>query len=290
MPTQEQLINDRIKGAVKAQKVTQAQAAYWQRILYGSITDWVIENIETGDGKIKQTSRNYGRIKGLYMLFNSFSEASQSSLLASILSGAFGMLGLNRDYFGSISPKAESVEDEARRLVMLRFGYNTTTKALVDGGYLSGLFDNRDIAKRVGAVMNKAISSGMGLTDFQKQFKAVFVGKDGQGMLERHWKTNTFDLFQRIDRTAGLIYADKLGFNDAIFSGTLEEDSRPFCIKRVNRVYTREEIKAWAKLEFAGKPKIGYDPFTDCGGHNCRHHLSWISKEIADYLRSKQTN
>jgi hypothetical protein len=104
-------------------------------------------------------------------------------------------------------------------------------------------------------------------------------------MLERHWRTNSFDLYQRIDRTANLIYADRLGLDYAIYSGTLEEDSRAWCIKHVNKVFSRPEIDDWKNRTWQGKNEIGYDPYTDAGGHNCRHHWSFISDEIAAHLR-----
>jgi hypothetical protein len=81
------------------------------------------------------------------------------------------------------------------------------------------------------------------------------------------------------------VYAERLGLKYAVYSGTLEEDSRPFCVARVNKVYSLGEIQSWRNLKFQGKPKIGYEPVYDCGGFNCRHHLSWISDEIAEKLK-----
>jgi hypothetical protein len=159
---------------------------------------------------------------------------------------------------------------------------------LIPGGYLSTLFNNQQIAQRVGAVMNSAILSKMPLKDFQIQFKALFVGNPGQGMLEKHWRTNSGDLFQRIDRAANFAYAEQFGLNWAIYSGTLEEDSRPICISSVNKVFNRDQIAAWADLDFQGKPRIGYDPFMDCGGFHCRHHWSWTSEQIAKQLLLRQ--
>jgi len=154
------------------------------------------------------------------------------------------------------------------------------------GGYFESLFATEQLARSVAGVVNKAIAGGMTLNKFQVVFKSVFTGPGG--MLARHWRTNSFDLFQRIDRTANLIYADDLKLNWAIYSGTLETDSRPFCIARVNKVFKRTEIDAWKGLRFAGKPRIGYDPFTDCGGYNCRHHLSWVSDGVGEKLRENQ--
>lgn len=285
MPTRTEIERRRIAEAEKAAKATNAIVRGLQNAAYGLVTDWVVGNIETDGGRIKYTTKNLGRVQGLFRLFERFQREYRNTLLGSVLDWAARLFGLNRDYFESFTDPAESVTDAARRLTLQRWGYNVGTKQLIPGGYFESLFSNANVAQRVAALVNQAITQKMPLSQFQKVFRQVFVGKPGQGMLERHWKTNSFDLYQRLDRTANLVYADKLGLDYAVYSGTLEDDSRPFCIARVNQVFSRPEIKSWENLQFQGKPKIGYDPFVDCGGFNCRHHLSWISDEIAAHLR-----
>ena len=105
-------------------------------------------------------------------------------------------------------------------------------------------------------------------------------------MIESRFNQVTYDLYQRFDRTANLIYANRLKLDNAVYSGTLIQTSRPFCIARIGKVFNRQEIEGWKEIDFAGKPLI-YDPFVDCGGHNCRHHLSWITDEMAQILKPK---
>ena len=285
MPTRDELINRRIAESERAAKQTGAVVRGLQAIAYGLVTEWLVGNIETEGGRIKYTAKNLGRVQGLFSIFQKFQKEYENTILGTVLDWAGRLFGLNAQYFDAFDNPAESVDDAARRLTLQRWGYNTLTKELIPGGYFQSLFNNANVAQRVAGLVNQAIAQKMPLAQFQRVFRQVFVGQSGQGMLERHWKTNSFDLYQRIDRTANLVYADRLGLDYAIYSGTLEEDSRPFCIARVNKVFGRDEIAAWANLEFAGKPKIGYDPFTDCGGFRCRHHLSFISNEIAAHLR-----
>ena len=285
MPTRDELINRRIAESERAAKQTGAVVRGLQAIAYGLVTEWLVGNIETEDGRIKYTAKNLGRVQGLFSIFQKFQKEYENTILGTVLDWAGRLFGLNAQYFEAFDNPAESVDDAARRLTLQRWGYNVLTKELIPGGYFQSLFNNANVAQRVAGLVNQAIAQKMPLAQFQRVFRQVFVGQPGQGMLERHWKTNSFDLYQRIDRTANLVYADRLGLDYAIYSGTLEEDSRPFCIARVNKVFGRDEIAAWANLEFAGKPKIGYDPFTDCGGFRCRHHLSFISNEIAAHLR-----
>jgi hypothetical protein len=134
--------------------------------------------------------------------------------------------------------------------------------------------------------MNTAIATSMTLEQFRMNFKGLFL--DGAGVMSRHFDTNTFDLFQTIDRIANKHYADELGLKHAIYSGTIIKTTRPFCRPKVGKVFTNAEIEAWGKEEFSGKYKVGYDAFAHCGGHRCRHHLSYISDFVYDSLKAKQ--
>lgn len=291
MPTPNDLTKKRIAEAEKAAKSTSKTVRAVQAAMYSTLWDWISGTLETENGRIKYTVGNLGKVRTIFTLFARFQRAYTDRLLKSVLRWAGSIFGLNERYFETFEAagKVEAVRDAARRLSLQRWGYNTATKELLPGGYFESLFNSATVAQRVAGLVNQAIAQNLPLAQFQKAFRSVFVGLPGQGMLERHWKTNSFDLYQRIDRTANLIYADRLGLNWAIYSGTLEEDSRPFCIARVNKVYNRGQIAEWKDLEFQGKPKNGYDPFVDCGGYNCRHHLSWVSDELAEKL-NQETN
>lgn len=286
MPTLNELIKKREDEAEKARKATEAQVRLLQAVGYTALIEWVIGNIETTDGRIVYSSKNLGAVAGIYRAFNTWQAEYRGTMLGKVLDWAGRIIGANDEYFSSFEDVTESITDKARRLTLQRWGYDG--KKLIPGGYFESLFNNQVIAQRVARVMNQAILQKMPLKEFQQTFKAVFVGVPGKGMLERHWRTNSFDLYQRLDRTANLIYADELGLDWAIYSHTFEEDSRAWCIKHGNKVFSRAEILEWINQDWAGKNKIGYDPFTDCGGFNCRGHWSFISEILAQNLKAKQ--
>ena len=285
MPTRAELEKRRIAESLKATKATDATVRSLQNVAYGLVTDWLIKSIEIEEGKIKYTAKNLGKVAGLFTVFQKFQRQYQDTMLGGVLDWAGSLLGLNADYFETFEKPTEEIADAARRLTLQRWGYNTVTKELIPGGYFESLFNSANVAQRTASLVNQAIAQKMPLAQFQNTFRKIFVGLPGQGMLERHWRTNSFDLYQRIDRTANLVYADRLGLNYAVYSGTLEEDSRPKCIKSVHKVFSRDEIEKWKDEQFHGKPKYNYDPFVDCAGYNCRHSWSWISDEIAAHLR-----
>lgn len=285
MPTRSELEKRRIAESEKAQKATNAVVRGLQLAAYGLVTDWLIDSLETENGKIKYTASNLAKVAGLFNVLLRFQRQYQTTMLGTVLDWAGRLFGLNNDYFDSFSNPTESVADAARRLTLQRWGYNVNTGSLIPGGYFESLFTNANVGQRVAGLVNQAITQKMSLAQFQKTFRQVFVGQVGQGMLEKHWRTNSFDLYQRLDRTANLIYADRLGLNYAVYSGTLEEDSRQWCIKHVNKVFSRQEIDDWKNHTWQGKNTIGYDPYTDAGGFSCRHSWSWISDELAKHLR-----
>lgn len=256
-----------------------------QEAAYSLLSDWFSENIETENGgrTIKFSAGNLGRVQGVFGVLKKFGRRLQSGVMDAILGQTDRILDANDAYFGQFADVTD-IQEAARLETLLRWGYNARTKTLIAGGYLDTLFKGSDVSQRVAALLNQAIGARMPLAEFRKTFRNVFVGKAGAGMLERHFNTVTFDLFQSLDRTANLIYANRLGLNHAIYSGTIIKTTRPFCRVRVGKVFDRSQIEAWADLDFQGKPPV-YDPFIHCGGYNCRHHLSFITAEVAAVLQ-----
>lgn len=287
MPDWRQLSERRVKESETSTLFMDALVRTLQAAFYGALIEWVTGRIDTVDGRMKYSASNLGKVAGIYTLFDRFTRGYRRDVLGGILDRAGRLLGLNNDYFTAVQQKPipESVQDAARRLTLQRWGYNTTTKELIPGGYMEALFQNQGVARNVASLVNRAIAGQMSLADFQKQFRKVFIGKPGQGMLERHWRTNSYDLFARIDRAANLVYADRLGLDYAIYSGTVKDNTRPWCEQHVNQVFSRKEIDAWKTQDWQGKIRIGYDPYLDAGGHNCRHHWSFISDTVAQHLR-----
>jgi hypothetical protein len=289
MPYQS-LTNKRIQEAQRSSAMLDKLVRAAQSALYGLLIEWIAGKIETEGGRIKYSASNLGKVASIYVIMRRWQRSYERDMLGGVLGAAARILGLNSRYFGEMRQVPESVDDAARRLVLQRWGYNVSAKALIPGGYFEKLFANEGVARNVASLVNRAIAAKMPMDEFQRQFRKVFVGSPGGGMLERHWKTNSFDLFQKIDRAANLVYADRLGLNYAIYSGTVMDTTRHFCEQRVNRVFSRKEIESWKNLNWQGKIQIGYDPYLDLGGFNCRHHLSFISNEIAQTLRPDIAN
>lgn len=105
------------------------------------------------------------------------------------------------------------------------------------------------------------------------------VSKSGRPM-ESYATQFAVDTTMNFHNAVNMQKADAAGFDHFRYTGSLMLDSRPFCIERVNRIYSRAEIESWT-FKWAGKsgPAI-----THRGGFNCTHHFQaidpdWLSEE-----------
>lgn len=140
----------------------------------------------------------------------------------------------------------------------------------------------------------KSERQGVGKTE-TVQAKA---GNQSGGAVEGAIAAKTMDGFQQYDRTLQKSVAADIGYGFAIYQGGLIKTSREFCIERNDKVFSKDEIAKFGssddkydgytdKGDFNGK-RNPYNPFADLGGWNCRHHLDWISDELAAVMRNGQ--
>lgn len=84
--------------------------------------------------------------------------------------------------------------------------------------------------------------------------------------LEAYAETHTQDAVMGFYATIQKIKADKAGFDTFLYYGDIIKTTRPFCIARVGKMFTRGQINAWNDLKWSGK-KPG-NIWTNRGGYN----------------------
>lgn len=255
-----------------------------QNGLYRSVLDLLDKLNITQEGQLTRSVANVRRVNDVQLVIEQFQNTKLGELAIWLRRQISKFFNLNRQYFGTMVQVGQTAS-KVENLVLAELGFSANGK-LIKNGWLYTVTQNTGVGQVVAQQVNRAIAAKVGLTEFKKQFKEAFTGADGLGVLERHFHTHAFDLFQEVDRKTAKNYADEFGMNNAVYSGTIKDNTRPFCKARVQKVYSREEIEKWKDLDFQGKPKGFYDPFTQCGGYNCRHHLAWISDELAEQLRN----
>lgn len=206
--------------------------------------------------------------------------AEQPNLLQRIIAAMLRLFERNTDYFASQNLTI-AAEDEARRKLLLLYGYDEETGRIIPDSYLSALVNTTDLATKVGRTMQLAVQSGQTLTQMRTRLKTLIVGSQTTpGDLEKHFTRITGDFMANYDRSVAEEYADRLGLNYSVFAGTLEDDSRAFCINRVNRVYSRAEWASWNNKKWKGK-NLTIPVEIACGGYECRHKRNYVSDEVA---------
>lgn len=286
MKNRSEYSRERRSFAQRVQDLIMRKSAALQRRVYSSLLP-VIASLDVDSGRLVFNLRNVQQIGAIRKIVTTIMTEEGSGLGRWMGKRMIEMLSLNRLYFKSFLPDPlESVEDRVRERTLLRLGYEAQSGNLITGGYLHSIAQDTRVAQAVGASINRSLAARMGLSQFQRDFKDLFVNPSGLGLVEAHFYTNTFDLFQQYDRAISLDYADELGLNYAVYSGTFKNNTRSFCRARQGKVFSREEIESWRNLSFQGKPKI-YNPATDLGGYNCRHSLDWISDELAERWRNE---
>ncbi|MCP3683779.1 MAG: hypothetical protein GY861_13930 [bacterium] len=96
------------------------------------------------------------------------------------------------------------------------------------------------------------------------------------GFANTYMRTALFSMARATDQA---IY-DKVGGAEPtalyIYAGPVDSKTRPFCMRHINKVYSRTKI-----MGFSSITKSPIDPFASPGGYNCRHYLVFITEEQA---------
>ena len=283
--TRGQLEHERERAAAKADKVFRRRLEALQGELMRDLTAWLVTRVQADEaGNIRFTTRNASILQEIPRRIGRFMAVRSRNLIGWIVRRMNELFGLNNKYFRSFLEYPERIDNRALSQVMLRIGIDVDKKALIPGGYLSQVFQSQPIATQVAGQVQRALGSGMSLRVFQAQFRDVFTR--GTGVLVRHFDRFSRDLFFQFDRAVQNQYADSLGLDYASWAGTLIKSSRCFCERRNNRIYTREEVLSWNSQQWRGKIEGG-NVLVDGGGFNCRHHLSWFNRQLAE-LMAKQ--
>lgn len=282
------LAREREQAAASLERQMNGRLRGMQQRLYSSLLDIVTSLAADENNRLLFTLDNINRAGRIEQLFRQFQEKENLPFLRWLFRGLLRLFGLNTRYFQAGNYGPESVEDRVRRLMMRRYGYDVARDRIIRGGYLSSLAGTEQMTTQVLRQVNDALAARQPLADFRRTFQAAFLNPAGLGMLERHYRTFTNDLFAEFDRGVQKEYSEQLGLGYAIYApNSIIKTSRDFCERRVGNIYDEAEIAGWDSQRWAGKIP-GKPVELQCGGYNCRHHLHYISEEDARRLADRR--
>lgn len=282
-----------------------------QEELLKSVIENILPELETENGHILNTSKNMRLIEKLDQLYTDFNKTTQTQVVKSLGESLVGLNKFNNNYFGALtlnditSKRFDQVSNSTNKLMASMLGI-TQEGEVNKGGYLDSFITDRTLLTDLKKTVIQNVTGQQSLADFKNILKEKIIGNEEvSGGFEKYYRQFAYDTYQQYDRAYGKQMADEFGMDYAIYQGGLINDSRDFCRDHENHVYTRDEISRFGEWTYAKAENIttfndpgdqtgvpsyiskfpNYDPFTNCGGFNCRHQLSWITKSAVIRLR-----
>lgn len=276
---------DRVGLIEHLDKVFAREVDRLQDKFYEYVREFYERELSTDGKHVKKTTRNYAKLHGIEGLAREFADKEAAEVIKKMALAFSSLVTVNEDYFGGVAHVRNKLKQDIRNELLTRYGIATSGRQLkiIKGGWLHGLSRVEDPFRRVQEVGIKAVAQGVPLEQLRREIKQATYSP-GVRTVKHHFRTNANDAYAQFDRTTQVAYADNLGLRAFIYEGGLIDTSRPFCEERNGQVFTIEEAQQWINMDWKGKNK-DYDPLRDMGGHNCRHHPSFISAALAIRLR-----
>lgn len=248
----------------------------------------LVSGLDTVEGRIVFKPGNVRKVQTGIVRFTSFLQSKLFDFGKWIANRFLSLFGLNVSYFKTVK-KESSVYDTAKKLIMLRWGWDVEKNEIVPGGFLANAFNVQGVAETIGQRMTAGLGAGWDLKKFITSFKQFFLtNRTGTGVVVKQFERAAFDSFQTFDRTVQNHVGTELGLGYALFAGTEIKTSRAWCKKRKGRIFSRKVIESWNNDTWEGKIP-GTDVKETLGGYGCRDHLSWLSEEMVELLKKRGT-
>lgn len=157
----------------------------------------------------------------------------------------------------------------------------TMLNALKNETYDQFMQFGTDAQNRIAREMYNQVVAGGSYRMLKDTIVGIFTGHtDVRGRpMTTYADTYARDAIMNFHNRVNLAKAEELGFEKFLYVGNVIEASRPFCIARAGKVFTRREIDSWDRQSWQGKAGPAY---THRGGYNCRHHWRPIRDEWFD--------
>lgn len=275
----EKASRDRNLSTDKASKAFQAQIKALQKDLAALFVTTAAQDLTFEDGRIVLNASNITALTATIREIAKQYDAEMQKITEGVIASMDDITKSADKYFKILDKGIPDYASKVRLDMDKRLGIDNLKP--VRGGYVISALTGAAPLDVLKTAALKTMARGASQKEFMSTMTEKITGGNGLGIIEAHHvQTEVSDLFDRYERTYSHNMAKEAGLDKARYSGGLMTTSRPFCVERQGKVFTREEIEAWASLSWQGKPGI-YDPFVDLGGYNCRHTLDWVTDELA---------
>ena len=264
--------------------------------------DRFLDLFETDNGVIVFNNKNnLTASEAITKIFDQFNSSQMNKYLNKFVKDISEITDMSIKYHSTMAESVEkfkTISERVRNKMSFRLGIDNKGRN-IKNGFLNRFAADTGLKNSVINKVVEGISKQISKKDMLSLLKTHIKGdKPLSGALVKRFKTTIHDVYSQYDRSMSKEFATDLKLKAFIYAGGIINESRRFCIKRNNKVFTIEEAEKWVddpdlpktKAEKKSGKVVGYDPLINMGrwmgdSESCRHHPSFISNAEAIRLR-----
>jgi hypothetical protein len=170
-------------------------------------------------------------------------------------------------------------------LAGLEVEFASVDKALVN--QLESVIENNfmhladEATEQIAQGLYNNVAGATSFSDFVDTIKTALTGLETTGgvPLSSYAGRYAQDSVMNFYQTMNLNLARRAKLTKFLYYGNVSKTTRAFCIARVGKTFTKEQIDKWNSYSWKGK---SCDVWICRGGYNCRHHLMPVKTEWLD--------
>lgn len=249
----------------------------------------LVDKLETENGKIKNTKKNLLLITELDAIFTNFRNGAGLAIVTSLIKNLNTVVSNSFKYYSLFlgGDKLASTKKDIVSLVNDRYGINPDGTMKKDQ-FVYSLLNDKSVQNETREIFYTSVIGTATIPEIRKTVDEFANGKKEKekitrGAIYKFYSRFTGDVFSETDRMSSLIFANEFGLDTFLYYGIIENNSRPFCIKNINKLFTIKEAEKWP---FQNPKPLGidatYNPVINMGGKNCKHLAMFLNKELVD--------
>lgn len=257
-------------------------------LLSSMVSDYFGEFKLDDKGNLKPTVGNMRLALKIDKLFDALDDETLRRINTQFGEDMLRLTPINGKYYSAMGTPADVVKSISEKVGFVEQGIGLKDGKIVKGGYLDTLTKAPEVRQRLKDYVTSSVANKKGFQEYLKGMKEIVVGtKIRDGALERYYKQFGYDTFNQTDAAINKHYADSLDLTWFVYTGSIIDTSRAFCIKRAGKTFSTEETEKWkCDPTLIGKPKgkkcdDAYNPLIERGRWNCRHTIRYITEDLA---------